>query len=230
MTRFLLVSRSAEYETRLRRLLRPKMQAVPGEYLTFGANEVVNRVQGSPRIAILGPLLSFEETSALTLTLMEEHPGIGLIVVREQRSDLEDWVDGIEIHAVLSPEAPDATTEALLDRLDAWLVSSGRLPEAAVDEELSGDTDASLNALELIDLGVEERREDREAGESGDDVDAARDEEPEAESPTEWVLPPIGESIRTEIIVVAAPKGGQGKTTTAVNLGANCGASASTLS
>ena len=54
-------------------------------------------------------------------------PGIGLIVVREQRSDLEDWVDGIEIHAVLSPEASDSTTEALLDRLDGWLTASGRL-------------------------------------------------------------------------------------------------------
>lgn len=34
----------------------------------------------------------------------------------------------------------------------------------------------------------------------------------------EWILPPIVEGTRTEVIVVAAPKGGQGKTTTAVNL------------
>ena len=112
VTRFLLVSRSAEYESRLRRLLRARLQTVPGEYLTFGANEVVDRVKGSPRVALLGPLLSFEETSASTTSLSEQHPGIGLIVVREQRSDLEDWVDGIEIHAVLSPEATDGTTEA----------------------------------------------------------------------------------------------------------------------
>ena len=116
MTRFLLVSRSAEYETRLRRLLRARLQIVPGEYVTFGAKAVVDRVDDRPRIALLGPLLSFEETRALSDELSERFPGIGLIVVREQRSDLEDWVDGIEIHAVLSPEASDATSNAACRR------------------------------------------------------------------------------------------------------------------
>src|SRR4029453_12945822 len=135
-------------------MLRAKLQTVPGEYLPFGANEVVDRVKGSPRVALLGPLLSFEETSALTTSLAEQHPGIGLIVVREQRSDLEDWVDGIEIHAVLSPEATDGTTEALLDRLDGWLTSSGRLPEAAADDGLEDDPPESSLAPPLAHLAL----------------------------------------------------------------------------
>ena len=46
-----------------------------------------------------------------------KHPDLGLIVVREQRSDLEDWVDELALHAVLSPDASDDTTLDLLDRL-----------------------------------------------------------------------------------------------------------------
>ena len=139
MTRFLLVSRSAEYETRLRRVLRARLQTVPGEYITFGDKAVADRVEGRPRIALLGPLLSFEETKALSSELAERYPGIGLIVVREQRSDLEDWVDGMEIHAVLSPEASDSTTEALIARLDGWLAGSGRLPDGSLADDEEDD-------------------------------------------------------------------------------------------
>ena len=33
-----------------------------GEFLTFGAATVVDRVEGTPRIALLGPVLNYEET------------------------------------------------------------------------------------------------------------------------------------------------------------------------
>ena len=61
------------------------------------------RVDGTPRIALLGPVLNYEETHGLVEALTERHPDVGLIVVREQRSDLEDWVDELSLHAVLSP-------------------------------------------------------------------------------------------------------------------------------
>ena len=110
VTPFLLVSRSAEYESRLRALLGARLRVVTGEFLTFGAESVVDRVDGTPRIALLGPVLNYEETQGPGRGLTARHPDIGLIVVREQRSDLEDWVDELALHAVLSPNATDETT------------------------------------------------------------------------------------------------------------------------
>ncbi|MFB6612305.1 CpaE family protein [Agromyces sp. NPDC056379] len=211
MTRYLLVSRSAEYESRLRRLLRAHLQSVPGEYLSFGVDEAADQVTGDPRIALLGPLLSFEETKGLSTALVERYPGIGVVVVREQRSDLEDWVDGIEIHAVLSPEAADTTMEALLSRLDGWLVDSGRLDPFVESGLTDGERDliAEAESLTFVDLD----------GSAADDVDV--DVVPrEAPMDERSVLPELGPGVRSEVIVVAAPKGGQGKTTLAVNLAA----------
>lgn len=241
MTRYLLVSRSAEYESRLRRLLRARLQVVPGEYVTFGPDSVLGQVEPSPRIALLGPLLSYEETKSLIGSLTERYPGMGLIVVREQRSDLEDWVDGMEIHAVLSPEATDGTTEALLARLDDWLVASGRLHQitpqeieaenrrediASVFAGFSPVPEDGAGALPSMGPRVGEHAEVPPDVESEPVADPAMqpetetEPEPEPELVPEWVLPPIGEGVRPEIIVVAAPKGGQGKTTTAMNLAA----------
>ncbi len=108
-----------------------RLQIVPGEYVTFGAKRGGRPRRGSTshRVARSTAELRGDERAQRRTRLSGSR--IGLIVVREQRSDLEDWVDGIEIHAVLSPEASDSTSEALLDRLDGWLTASGRLPEAA---------------------------------------------------------------------------------------------------
>jgi hypothetical protein len=125
---YLLVSRSAEYESRLRGLLGGRLAVIAGEFLTFGVDAVIERVGGIPRIALLGPVLNFEETRGLARELTERHPHIGLVVVREQRSDLEDWVDELSLHAVLSPLASDETTVELIDRLSAWLVANGKCP------------------------------------------------------------------------------------------------------
>ncbi len=119
MTPFLLISRSAEYETRMRALLGDRLAVVPGEFLLLGPEIVIGRVKGTPRIALLGPVLNFEETRGLVLGLKERFSDVGVIVVREQRTDLEDWVDDLPLHAVLSPQASDTTTQQLLERLHA---------------------------------------------------------------------------------------------------------------
>ncbi|WP_173922795.1 AAA family ATPase [Agromyces sp. Marseille-P2726] len=212
MTPFLLISRSAEYETRLRALLGDRLAVVPGEFLLLGAEAVVERVESTPRIALLGPVLNFEETRGLVEELIERHRDIGLIVVREQRTDLEDWVDDLPLHAVLSPQATDATTSELLDRLSAWLVENGR---ANAEDFSNGSRPgfASLVSSEPVD--------DVSASEASalERPSEALDEVVLGESiPVEWEFPPLPDGVPSEAIAIVAPKGGQGKTTLAVNL------------
>lgn len=209
MTPFLLVSRSAEYESRLRSLLGARLDVVTGEFLTFGASSVVDRVDGTPRIALLGPVLNYEETHGLAEELTSRHPDVGLIVVREQRSDLEDWVDELALHAVLSPDASDETTLELIERLSAWLVQHGKAssrdfePPPAVAAHLAdpGTQEVGIGAGAL----------------TTDDV-AVYDELTQAPPVQTWDFPPLEAGTRTEAIAVVAPKGGQGKTTLSINL------------
>lgn len=210
MLPYLLVSRSAEYETRLRALLGDRLAVIPGEFLTFGPEAVVSRVNDVPRIAMLGPVLNYEETRGLVDALTTKHPNLGLIVVREQRSDLEDWVDELSLHAVLNPDATDETTVGLLDRLAAWLVAHGHAdsddfdappaPEEVVDPPF-------VDAVVADDVVVDSELEVV--------LDAREEVEPE---PPMWAFPPLEAGAPTEAIAVVAPKGGQGKTTIAINL------------
>ncbi len=213
MTPFLLVSRSAEYESRLRALLGGRLDVVTGEFLTFGADAVIDRAQGTPRIALLGPVLNYEETHGLVGALTARHPDVGLIVVREQRSDLEDWVDELALHAVLSPNASDETTMELLGRLSDWLVDNGKAdardfytpPELEPSERSSG-------AVELLD-------ETAWSGDGpSDEAKADFDQLTQAPPAPTWEFPPLEAGTPSEAIAVVAPKGGQGKTTLAVNL------------
>jgi hypothetical protein len=217
---YLLVSRSAEYESRLRGLLGGRLAVVAGEFLTFGVDSVIERVDGTPRIALLGPVLNFEETRGLARELTDRHPDIGLVVVREQRSDLEDWVDELSLHAVLSPLATDDTTIELIERLSAWLVANGRadeedfgVPDAAVAGGVTDDVLAALVGEPLAQSTSDDDLVEADH-ELGPDFDALTQVQPEKA----WEFPPLDSGVRSEAIAVVAPKGGQGKTTIAINL------------
>lgn len=174
MSRYLQVGRSAEYETRLRRLLGAASVSTGGERLGDGADAVAVSVSTRPAVAALGPHLSFDETRSLAAALDERFPGVGLVLVKGERAEAEDWVDSIRVDAVLDPDALDDETVGVIVRLEEQLTLSGRYvaPEPAA------------------------------AGEG-----------PETVAPEQ-----LADDVRPQIVAVAAPKGGQGKTTVAINL------------
>jgi Flp pilus assembly CpaE family ATPase len=199
---YLLITRSAEYEARLRALLGRRLDVVHGEFLTFGMQAVTEAIEGRPRIVLLGPALNFDETRELVNLLRDQFPGIGLIVVHEQRRELEEWMDDIAVHAVLQPAATDEVTLGLLDRLAKWLVDHGHAVPRNFDE-------VPEDEVELSTPG---------SGPSADDV-----YDDILETPTDaavWTFPPVEPGASVEAIAVVAPKGGQGKTTIAINLAA----------
>lgn len=177
MSRYILVSRSAEYEARLQQLLGSRLTVIESAHLAEGPQAIFARSPRRPSIALLGPLLTFEETKALGDGLMERFPEIGVVVVRDGRGDLEDWIDGMSIHAVLPPDADESTIESLLERLDQ---RGQELEDELPEVRFSVADDAALPVL-----------------------------------PTPAV---IDESAVSRVIAVVAPKGGQGKTTVAINL------------
>ncbi|SFR69136.1 pilus assembly protein CpaE [Agromyces sp. CF514] len=223
MTPFLLVSRSPEYELRMRELLGARLRVVPGEFMLLGSESVVLRA-GDPRIALLGPVLNFDETRSLVRELTERHPDVGVVLVREQRSELEDWVDELSFHAVLSPEASDATTLELIERLSGWLVDNGH---AAVEDFeapplIDDELERLLAEAALVVAPEIEAPEIAEA--DGPDglvqLTAATEAETDAaaSATSDWDFPPLDSNVPSEAIAVVAPKGGQGKTTVSINL------------
>ena len=88
MSRYILVSRSAEYEARLQHLLGSRLTVIESAHLAEGPQAIFARSPRRPSIALLGPLLTFEETKALGDGLIERFPEIGVVVVRDGRGDL----------------------------------------------------------------------------------------------------------------------------------------------
>jgi Flp pilus assembly CpaE family ATPase len=168
VSRYVLIGRSAEYESRLRGLFGAELASVPPESITADLAGIPARMPAQPAVVLLGPFLSYEETRYLSEAIPAARPGSSIVVVKGERSELEDWVDSMTIHAVLSPDGADAIIQSVLGGF--------------------GSVDVPA-ALEPFDVVIAEPA-------------------------------PLADDDRPELIGVVSPKGGQGKTTIAVNLAA----------
>ncbi|MDQ4213400.1 AAA family ATPase [Microbacterium sp. ASV81] len=212
-TPFLLVSRSAEFEARLRGLLGGRLLIVPGAFLTFGAPTVAEQIDGEPKIAFIGPVVNYEETLSLANEFTARFPDLALVVVREQRGDLEDWVDELHLQAVVSPLADDDQLKASIAEVVQWMLAEGRATVGEFRPRPAADADDLSRAFaELMgDVDLEE---------VGTAIEPPVEEEPAEPETPQWEFPPLVSGKRPEAFAVVAPKGGQGKTTISINLAA----------
>jgi MinD-like ATPase involved in chromosome partitioning or flagellar assembly len=192
MTEVLLISRSHEYELRLQGLLGARLTSVMGAFLTFGTEVVFNHIADSqPDVVFVGPYLSFETANDLSTGLRERYPGVAIVLVHENKTAIDGWLDDLGANAVISPAANDDEVLGLVARLGAQSIE----PAAQVEPGIDRDTEP------------EDERSDEDAADS-----------PGAD---ELAIPEIGtveEHARRQVIAVVSPKGGLGKTTIATNL------------
>lgn len=205
MTAVLLVSRSHEYEARLREVLGEDLTSVMGAFLTFGTDAVMEHVRGeeAPEVAFLGPYLSYDNASELSAGLRDRYPAVSIVLVHENYATIGGWASELGADAVISPIADDTGVLALVARLadladgqvdqDPGPVDQEPGPVGEEPEPADEDT-AELWAAPLPEtVGPE-------AVQGGTDVDDSIPEPP------------------AQVIAVVSPKGGLGKTTVATNL------------
>lgn len=198
MTAVLLVSRSHEYEARLREVLGEDLTSVMGAFLTFGTDAVMEHVRGeeAPEVAFLGPYLSYDNASELSAGLRDRYPAVSIVLVHENYATIGGWASELGADAVISPIADDTGVRDLVARLAEPTDGHVEQEPRPVDEEPEPTEE------ELVELSAAPRDEPvgPEAVQGGTDVDDSIPEPP------------------AQVIAVVSPKGGLGKTTVATNL------------
>lgn len=139
MTEVLLISRSHEYELRLQKLLGADLTSVMGAFLIFGTEVVFHHIADSqPEVVFVGPFLSFEIANDLSAGLRARYPGVSIVLVHENKSAIDGWLDELGANAVISPAATDEEVLQLVERLGASPADESGVVEPAVD--LSNET------------------------------------------------------------------------------------------
>ena len=212
MSSLLSISRSREYESRLRVLLGDDLNTSVGEFLTLGTDMALSQLDQStrPDIALLGPFLTYEQARELSIGLTDRFPGLGLVLVGENRAELEDWVSEINVHMVLSPTADDTTVLDTISRLRDWL-------GIVESEQYRHDQNEPEDLEALVDLECEPVLEDAVIEHPSEKVKPAQVDSP---APATLVRPinTIDDGSECQVIAVVSAKGGLGKTTVATNL------------
>ncbi len=203
MTAVLLVSRSHEYEARLREVLGEDLTSVMGAFLTFGAEAVMEHVsvEEPPEVAFLGPYLSYDNASELSAGLRDRYPAVSIVLVHENHATIGGWASELGADAVISPIADDSGVLELVSRL----------ADPAESQPTPLDDEPDLPAAELAGAAEEvpvEPDSPQPAETRGEDASEVGDVDVDESTP----------AAPARVIAVVSPKGGLGKTTIATNL------------
>lgn len=129
----MLVSRSNEYEARLREVLGGDLTSVMGAVLAFGEGTVMEHVSGEepPEVVFIGPYLSFDNIAELSAVLRARYPAVSIVLVHENDTASGGWARDLGADAVISPIADDTGVLEVVSRL----AGPADGPPAQVDEE-----------------------------------------------------------------------------------------------
>ncbi len=150
MSKLLLISRSHEYEVRLKQLLGADLASVMGALLTFGTETVFREIgKKKPSIVFVGPNLSFDVASELVAGLRDRYPDARIALVHENKKAIGGWLEELGADAVVSPKATDQELLELVARLSS---------ESQIDKshdlapvEATGQTDDEVDGTEQTD-------------------------------------------------------------------------------
>ena len=118
MTEVVLISRSREYEARLKTLPFANLTTLVGNEQLFEINDVLGRIGTMhPDLVFLGPALNHDGANELSAGLLERYPGLSLVLVDEDSNVVPDWLHELGAHAVVSPTADDETLMSVIERL-----------------------------------------------------------------------------------------------------------------
>ncbi|WP_426939829.1 AAA family ATPase [Pseudarthrobacter sp. S6] len=128
MSRFILISPSADYERKVRASIAPlhgSLQFYQAAYLPDAPEDILRQQTGEPpEVLILGPGLPLDEALKFAAILDLQYPEISIVLTAED--DGETALDAMRsgIRDIISPSADSETVRALVER--ASLSAAGR--------------------------------------------------------------------------------------------------------
>lgn len=119
MSQVLLISRSPDYESRLRHVLGEDLTSAMGAFLMFGADVILRHIgnEVDARTVFIGPYQSYDGASELFDGLRERYPGVSIVLVHEDDETAEEWRVELGASAMISPYADDETVLDLVQRM-----------------------------------------------------------------------------------------------------------------
>lgn len=119
MRKVLLISRSSDYEARLRHVLADDLTSAMGAFLMFGAEVILRHIgdEVDVRVVFVGPYQSYDGANELFDGLRQRYPGVSIVLVHEDDETAEEWRLELGATAMISPYADDETVASLVQRM-----------------------------------------------------------------------------------------------------------------
>lgn len=128
MSRFILISPSADYERRVRAAIAPlrgSLQFYQAAYLPEAPEDILRQQTGEPpEVLILGPGLPMDEAMKFAAVLDLQYPEISIVLTAEDDGDTALSAMRSGIRDIISPNADSEMVRALVER--ASLSAAGR--------------------------------------------------------------------------------------------------------